>query len=290
MKKICLLLSVLFIVFTFLYLTPVLGKAGAKKTLQFCQAIIPAETMSFSKNPFLNEYHNVKDVSEFPAETNFNIYNTPQDYSPKEVNQRENILIILDCSYSMDDKVRGKRKIDIARDVINDVLGQLPKNINMGFRVYGQSDGGLFGIDGCKATELVVPIGNKTQNAISAQLKNLDAVGWTPICYSLDQAIENDFTGMQGRKRIILVSDGMDTCGGSPCDFAVNLMKRRSDVTIDVIGFDISSEPTAISQLKCTALATHGKFYSANNAAEFTENLKNSLNIQKEVEGKIFSK
>jgi len=224
------------------------------------------------------------------AEPQFNIYNTPQEYNSQEVDQRENVLIILDCSYSMDDEVRGKRKIDIARDVINDVLGQLPKNMNMGFRVYGHTDGGFLGFDGCKSTELLVPIGYKTQNAISAQLKNLDAVGWTPICYSLDQAIKNDFTGINGLKRIILVSDGMDTCGGSPCDFAVNLMKRRTDVTIDVIGFDISSEPSAISQLKCVALATHGKFYTANNAAEFTKSLRNSLNVQKEVEGKIFSK
>ena len=274
MKRIFLLISIFLLVFIFLYLTPILSKSGTQKTLQFFHAIIPAEIMSSSNS----------------AKTNFNIYETPQEYSPKTVNRNENVLIILDCSYSMDDEVRGKRKIDIARDVINDVLGQLPQNINMGLRVYGQADGGLFGIDGCKATELVVPIGYRTQNAISAQLKKLDAVGWTPICYSLDQAINNDFNGLQGRKRIILVSDGMDTCGGSPCDFAVNLMKRRSDVTIDVIGFDISSEPTAISQLKCAALATHGKFYTANNAAEFTENLKKSLNVSTEVEGKIFSK
>lgn len=285
MKKLILFISVFSIIFVFLSLTPILGKSGAKRTSLLNQAIIPAETLIFNKNKGSNGYHNVNSL-----DTNFNIYNTPNDYNPQNVNQRENVLVILDCSYSMDDEVRGKRKIDIARNVINDVLGELPKNMNMGFRVYGQEDGGLFGIDGCKATQLVVPIGYKTQNAISAQLKNLDAVGWTPICYSLDEAINNDFVGIQGRKRIILVSDGMDTCGGSPCDFAVNLMKRRTDVAIDVIGFDISSEPEAISQLKCTALATHGKFYTANNSAEFTKSLKNSLNVQKEVEGKIFSK
>ena len=116
MKKIFLLISIFSLVFLFLYLTPIFGKSSAQKTLQFCQAIIPAEIMSFTKNPFSNKYHNVKNT-----ETNFNIYNTPDDYSPKDVDQRENVLVILDCSYSMDDKVRGNRKIDIARDVINDV-------------------------------------------------------------------------------------------------------------------------------------------------------------------------
>lgn len=225
------------------------------------------------------------------SEPKINIYDSAQEFGSqaKAPDGRENILIILDCSYSMDDEIHGERKIQIARNVINDVLTEIPKNINMGLRVYGHKCG-FFSFDGCKATDLLVPIGFKTQNIISAKLKNLDAVGWTPICYSLDQAIKNDFKNGIEKKRIILVSDGMETCGGDPCQFAIDLMKKRTDITIDVIGFDISSEPEAISQLKCTALATHGKFFTANNAAEFTENLKKTLNVTKEVQGEIFSK
>lgn len=222
------------------------------------------------------------------GESKINVYNTPQQYNSQTVKSNENILIILDCSYSMEDEINGIRKIDIARSVINEVLKQLPGNINVGLRVYGHTKS-LLGFNDCKATELLVPIAPNTQNAVFACMKNLNPVGWTPICYSLEQAIQNDF-GTFGKKRIILVSDGMETCGGSPCDFAIDLMKTRKDISVDVIGFDLASEPEAISQLKCVALATHGKFYTADNAYEFTESLKNSLQVKKEVQGKIFSK
>lgn len=222
------------------------------------------------------------------SEPEVNLYNVPGEYKAP-TSGKENVLIILDCSYSMDDEIDGRRKIDIARDVINSVLRQIPENINIGLRVYGHTSGFL-GFDGCKATELKVPIGQNTQNSISAEMKKLNAVGWTPICYSLQQSIDNDFLGVSGRKRIILVSDGMETCGGSPCQFAVDLMKKRTDVTIDVIGFNILSEPAAISQLKCVALATHGKFYTPNSADEFAKSFRNTLNVQTEVRGRIYSK
>lgn len=141
MKKLILFISCFSIIFVFLSLTPIQENQVQKRISRFNQAIIPAETLIFNKNQSSNGYHNVNNL-----DTNFNIYNTPNDYNPQNVNQRENVLVILDCSYSMDDEVRGKRKIDIARNVINDVLGELPKNMNMGFRVYGQEDGGLFGM------------------------------------------------------------------------------------------------------------------------------------------------
>lgn len=223
------------------------------------------------------------------CEPEFNIYNTPQQYNPQKVKKSENVLIILDCSYSMEDDINGMRKIDIARGVINEVLKHVSGDVNVGLRVYGHTKS-LFGLSDCKATELLVPIAPNTQNAVFACMKKLNPVGWTPICYSLEQAIQKDFTQPFGKKRIILVSDGMETCGGSPCDFAVNLMKTRKDISIDVIGFDLASEPEAISQLKCVALATHGKFYTADNSYEFTESLKNSLRVKKEVQGEIFLK
>ena len=225
-------------------------------------------------------------VSAALAEPEIHVYNTPGQYSGNYTDKNENILIILDCSYSMDEEINGIRKIDIARQVVNNVLRELPPNINLGLRVYGHKKSFL-GIDDCKASELLVPITPNSQQRIYLALRGLDAVGWTPICYSLEQAVYGDFASIPGKKRIILVSDGMETCGGCPCEFAVDLMKKNVNVSIDVIGFDLASEPEAISQLKCVALATHGKFYTAKNAYEFTESLKNSLQVKTKVQGQI---
>ncbi|OGI29316.1 MAG: hypothetical protein A2287_02820 [Candidatus Melainabacteria bacterium RIFOXYA12_FULL_32_12] len=209
--------------------------------------------------------------------------NLPNNSSPN----RENVLIILDSSYSMEEKINGERKIDIAKRSINQVLNQLPPNVSVGLRVYGHKNG-FMGFNACKASELKVSIGLNNQSLIANELLKIKPVGWTPISYSIEQAINYDFSGLQGKNRIILVSDGMETCNGSPCDYAVNLVKRNIDLKIDVIGFDLS-DAAVVSQLKCTALATKGKFFTANDANELADSLNKSLNTSKEVQGKIIT-
>lgn len=206
-------------------------------------------------------------------------------YNNQLAKNQESILIILDASQSMDEKIDGERKIDMAKNSINQVLSRLSPNIWIGLRVYGHKMGFL-GINSCKASELKVAIGPNNQSLISNQLLSIQPVGMTPICYSLDQAINYDFLGKPGKKRIILVSDGMETCSGDPCDFAVNMVRNGSDIKIDVIGFDLN-EKIAMSQLKCTALATKGKFYAANNSKDLIDSLNKSFNSSKEVYGKV---
>ena len=63
-------------------------------------------------------------------------------------------------------------------------------------------------------------------------------------------------------------------------------MKQRDDISIDVIAFDLY-DIEANNQLKCTALATRGKFYSAGNSGELQNSLFDSLGIDKNVHGTI---
>ena len=63
-------------------------------------------------------------------------------------------------------------------------------------------------------------------------------------------------------------------------------LKYYPNLKIDVIAYDIRNSDD-ISQLQCVALVTRGKFYTANTMAELFDSLNNSLNIEKEVEGKI---
>ena len=75
-------------------------------------------------------------------------------------------------------------------------------------------------------------------------------------------------------------------CDESPCDYAIELMKTRDDIAIDVIAFDIFDEE-ANNQLRCAAVATRGKFYSANTPNQLLDSLFESLNIDKNVKGTI---
>ena len=67
------------------------------------------------------------------------------------------------------------------------------------------------------------------------------------------------------------------------------LYPYRDDIKIDVIAFAIGDRD-ANNQLKCVSLVTSGKFYNANTAAELKDSLKDSLNLQKEVQGVIIQK
>lgn len=211
-------------------------------------------------------------------------------YSPEinSTSNHESVLIILDSSYSMEDEINGERKVDMAKRVINQVLSKLSPGVWVGLRVYGHKTGFL-GFNACRASELKVAIGPNNQSLISNELNKIKPVGMTPITYSIEQAIDNDFINLSGKKRIILVSDGMETCDGSPCDYALDLVRKKIDFKIDVVGLDLS-DTDAVNQLKCTALSTKGKFYAASNAQELSDSLSKSLNTRTEVQGKILNK
>ena len=199
----------------------------------------------------------------------------------------EMILFIVDFSNSMSEKINGVKKADMMIDTITALLPKLPPNKKVGLRVYGHRSG-LFGINSCKASSLVVPISQDSTAAIQGALFSLEPTGFTPITYSLKQAVNVDFAGVKGKKRIILLSDGGENCDESPCDYVMELIKTRQDINIDVIAFNIDDQE-ANNQLKCTALATYGKFYTANTAAQLLNSLSNSLNIQTDVQGVLIT-
>ena len=63
-------------------------------------------------------------------------------------------------------------------------------------------------------------------------------------------------------------------------------MKHRDDIQIDIIALAVNDQEAA-NQLRCTALVTSGRFYTANDASGLKDSLKNALNLKKEVSGVI---
>lgn len=197
----------------------------------------------------------------------------------------ENILFIMDSSYSMSDEIDGKEKIDIAKETLSEALKKISPDIKTGLRVYGHKNG-ILGFNACRASELVTPIGINNKSFIERQVNKLSPTGWTPITYSLKQAVNFDLARVQGAKRILLLSDGEETCDESPCEYVLNLIKTRPDIKIDVIGFALNNEE-AVDQLKCTALVTKGRFYQAHGKGDLQKALSEILDSKKEVHGLI---
>ena len=223
-------------------------------------------------------------VQKFAFCDNYNVY-SGDNYSNSTLNPDERIEFLVDFSNSMTEKINGERKIDMAISTLEKILRQLPRNIYVGFRAYGHRSGITY-FDSCKASALINPIEQNNAHVIQASMYQLSPHGATPITYSLKKAVSKDFAGYTGQKRIILLTDGGENCDESPCDFALKLIQERSDFRIDVIALDLYDKE-ALEQLKCTALATSGKFYTANTTAELLKSFQDTLNFEKDVQGVV---
>ena len=250
-----------------------------KKRILFLTLFLTVFGLCFAQNVKTNS------TSSF----DYKVY-TPQNVSGltqkiTQTKQDTQLLFIVDFSNSMNDYIGSKTKLEMARGVLAEILPKISPSVKTGLRVYGHKTGFTY-LQGCQASKLTVPLACNNHNNIIQSLYSVNAIGWTPITYSLKQAINNDFANTSGKKHIILLTDGGENCDESPCTYVINLMKTRNDVTIDVIAFDIS-DIEANNQLRCTALMTSGKFLSAQNENDLAKSLFETVGVSKEVRGDV---
>ena len=127
----------------------------------------------------------------------------------------------------------------------------------------------------CSATKQVASIVPANSYNLLAGMNSVDIGGATPLVYALDRAIYQDFAlfDQVSPKKIVLITDGGENCGGDPCAFARSLMKKRSDVHIDVVLVSAFSK-----SLTCLASTTGGHFYSIDNLSDFSNTLTKAIN------------
>lgn len=207
----------------------------------------------------------------------------PQNTMPQPANgERENVLIILDSSSSMAEALQGNEtKMAAAKRTIAQILQKFPDNTPVGLRVYGQH-----AWNACHSTDLLVPIAPGGRYAIGKALLNIEPAGATPISYTIQKALMEDFRGLSGRKNIVLVSDGEETCSYDPCGVTVAMLRQGVDVKINVVGYGLQNLE-AEKQLRCVALATKGKYYTADTAAQLADSLEEALRVNKNVQAQV---
>lgn len=184
-----------------------------------------------------------------------------------------NILFILDGSGSMWGQVDGVAKITTAKQVMTDLLKDLPKHINVGLMAYGhRSDGD------CKDVELLVPLGPLDADRLANRIDSIQPKGKTPLNYALEQS-QPLFASLKGQSNnIVLVSDGKETCGGDPCRAAAKLAAADIGLKVHVVGFDVSKEES--KQLECIAKEGKGLYFPAKNTQGFRDAM---AQVKKEV-------
>ena len=178
---------------------------------------------------------------------------------------RPKIIFVLDASGSMWGPINGKPKIEIAREVMNDLIARLPANMRAGLMAYGHRRKG-----DCHDIEMLIPVGRLDRAGMKAAIKAISPKGKTPLAEAVRQAARAlGYT--KNRAAVVLVSDGLETCNADPCKLAQKLAMHGVDFTVHVIGFDLSKQEQA--RLRCLADKTGGLFLAAANAAA----LRNAL-------------
>lgn len=135
------------------------------------------------------------------------------------------ILFVFDASQSMYGRWQSDMKINIARNLLIKVLDSLQsiKNLEVALRLYGHQY--QFPPQVCNDTKLEVPFGKDNFIKIKNKLNSIIPKGTTPIAYSLEQAV-NDFTPCTNcRNVVVLITDGIEECGGDPCQASQELQK-----------------------------------------------------------------
>ena len=180
-----------------------------------------------------------------------------------------NLLLVLDASGSMWGQIQGKNKIVIARQVLKDVLGGLPADARVGLVAYGHRSEG-----DCEDIELIAPLTAGHTDALTKKIDSLNPKGKTPITGAIRKALESLADDGQPTT-IVLVSDGLETCGGDPCALVRDAKESGASFIMHVVGFDIGE--VDVSQLECTAQAGGGLYFNAQNADDLAAALDKSV-------------
>lgn len=285
MKRICLILSLVF-------LCAVSAIAAKYKVNTGGQIIAPNGSIQNSSNI----------LQPMPVSDIYTNYYHQNYVANKQVtvNPVSNIDIVMDYSGSM------AYWIEAAKISMSSIVSQLPQSTKIGFRVFGHNGGnnpyspvmnkvksvtknkkGKYVVatqtasylghtsGSCSATSQIVPVIPHDAMALLNGMNSVQIGGSTPLTLALEQSVNMDFGKMDNTtaKKIILITDGGENCGGDPCAFARQLAAQRKDIAIDVVLVSSDSK-----ELVCLANLTGGKFYHTDDLSGFTNVLQESIN------------
>ena len=198
----------------------------------------------------------------FSTFTNAQIKKVKDDNEPPPTLTR--ILFIFDASQSMFGRWQSDTKISIAQKLLSNMLDSLKKveNLELALRVYGHQKN--FPPQDCNDTKLEVPFDKDNVTKISQKLRSIVPRGTTPIAYSLEKSAEDFPVCKDCRNIVILITDGIEECGGDPCSVSIMLQKRGIILKPFIIGIGKNFKES----FDCV-----GTYFDATSEAEFNKAL-----------------
>jgi Ca-activated chloride channel family protein len=181
----------------------------------------------------------------------------------------EATLVVLDASGSMWGQIEGRPKLEIARETLADALAALPSSTEIGLIAYGHRRRG-----DCGDIELVVTPSAGSADAINAAVRDLKFQGMTPLTESVRRAAVA-LRHTERAARVVLITDGVETCDSDPCALGEELAASGVDFTAHVVGFGLSEQEGR--QVACLAENTGGRYLQATDVAALQAALQQTL-------------
>ena len=197
----------------------------------------------------------------------------------------DDAILVFDGSGSM--ASAGYNELEIPRIVqalaaVRRVLPRVTPYRRIGLLVYGPGPR-----DACQNIDLRLAPAFNSHGRIIAELERLEPDGNTP----LTQAVRDAAEALRYREKpavVVLVTDGEETCGGTPCRLAASLLGEAAAVTVHVIGFKVrgrffqwQSQSGGASRgqtaSRCLADMTGGKYVSTETTEELVAALQKTL-------------
>jgi len=180
------------------------------------------------------------------------------------------VEIVFDASNSMWARMQGEPKMSVAKQTLSEALDWLPEDLSLALRVYGHQNAREE--RNCRDSELLVPLVSGDRERIRRAIQGFRPRGQTPLAYSLEQAA-GDLRGVRGERAVVLVTDGIESCGGDPVA-AARALQQGGAVPVHVIGFGIGSEGDADPEsLRAIAEVSGGRYLPARSAEELRDAL-----------------
>jgi len=175
----------------------------------------------------------------------------------------QDAMVVLDASGSMShdswrtgsESAHTISRIDLMRYALGKVLPRVSRFRRVGLMSYGPTVvPGLF--NQCDNIELNLRPTPNAAARIMASVKSLVPAGGTPLTRAVERGAEVlDYRNKPGV--IVVLTDGEDTCGGSPCRVGKELHAFAEQLTIHVIGLRVKGlsekDEERIPETQCLA-------------------------------------
>ncbi len=184
------------------------------------------------------------------------------------------IELILDASGSMLKRLDGKRRITIAKEVLTEAVNQyIPAGTPVALRVFGHKQPNACHTD----LEMALKPLKADDAARIIQAVKARNLAKTPIADSLAM-IESDLKSSKGRKVIVLVTDGEETCEGSPEQVIQKLQNSGIDLSLNIVGFAIDDAELE-AKFESWAKLGSGRYFSARSQEGLSDALQLALQV-----------